>query len=70
MGSVSMKTFIPRLCSLVLALCLVAPLAVQAQILKNGDAAPDFALDALDGTSYSMSDFRGKVVLIHFFGFN
>ena len=31
-----------------------------------GDAAPDFALPALDGRSTRLTDYRGKVVLLNF----
>ena len=34
-----------------------------------GELAPDFTLESLDGAPISLSDFRGKVVLIDFFGF-
>jgi thiol-disulfide isomerase/thioredoxin len=33
---------------------------------SNDDAAPDFKLMALDGREVSVSDFKGKVVLINF----
>ena len=31
-----------------------------------GEAAPDFTLDGSDGQRYSLADFRGKLVVIHF----
>ena len=37
-------------------------------ILKTGYPAPDFAFVDLDGTSRRLSDFRGKVVLLDFWG--
>ena len=34
--------------------------------LQVGDTAPDFTLESVDGNSISLSDFRGKVVLLVF----
>jgi thioredoxin-dependent peroxiredoxin len=36
-------------------------------VLKVGDKAPDFRLKADDGNEVSLSDFRGKPVLLYFF---
>jgi peroxiredoxin len=41
-----------------------------AQTPTVGDLAPDFTLEQLDGTIRSLSDFRGKVIFINFFGYN
>ena len=42
---------------------------VPAVIHGNvGQAAPDFSLIDQDGNSHSMEDYRGKVVLLEFFG--
>jgi peroxiredoxin len=38
----------------------------RPKIIREGDAAPDFRLQALDGRSVSLSELRGKVVLLHF----
>ncbi len=38
----------------------------QPKLIHTGDAAPDFRLPALDGRSVSLSELRGKVVMIHF----
>ena len=46
---------------------LAAPRPDRA-ILKTGYAAPDFTFVALDGTSRKLSDLRGKVVLLDFWG--
>jgi peroxiredoxin Q/BCP len=35
--------------------------------LKKGDAAPDFTLEDQDGNSVSLSDLRGKKVLLYFY---
>lgn len=34
--------------------------------VKEGSLAPDFTLEALDGSQVSLSDFRGRPVLINF----
>ncbi len=38
----------------------------EARIIQEGDRAPEFSLPSLDGKQVSLSDFRGKVVLVHF----
>lgn len=43
---------------------LAAPPAPR--LLREGQAAPDFALESLDGKTVRLSDFRGKRVLINF----
>ena len=35
----------------------------------NGKPAPDFELTGLDGKRVKLSDFRGKPVLLSFFGY-
>ena len=35
-------------------------------IVKVGDVAPDFTLDMLDGTKFTLSEQRGKVVMLQF----
>ncbi len=57
-------------------LSIAIPSAVSAQganddivastILKQGDAAPDFTVDALDGAKVRLSTLKGKVVLVNF----
>ena len=42
---------------------------VAAQTIVGGEAL-DFTLDSLDGGPVSLSDFRGQVVLINFFGYS
>ena len=39
---------------------------VHGASLKDGDAAPPFARADLDGAAHSLSDWRGKVVLLNF----
>lgn len=36
------------------------------KIITNGDRAPQFALQKLDGGSVNLADLRGKVVMVHF----
>lgn len=43
--------------------------SVSAQV-NTGDSAPDFTLTSLDNEQVSLSDLRGKVVYIFFFGAN
>ena len=39
-------------------------------LLPAGEAAPDFeAVDAVTGKAVRLSDFRGKVVVLHLFGY-
>ncbi len=38
----------------------------ETRIIGEGDRAPEFRLSTLDGKQVSLSDFRGKVVLVHF----
>ncbi|MEO8647835.1 MAG: TlpA disulfide reductase family protein [Acidobacteriota bacterium] len=38
----------------------------QAQMLKNGDAAPVFSGQKMDGTPYDLSQLQGKVVVLTF----
>lgn len=54
---------------LVLAVALVACGGAQGAALlgvNEGNQARDFTLEALDGTEVSLSDFKGRVVLINF----
>ena len=41
----------------------------RARFLQVGQIAPDFASETVDGVPVRLSDFRGKVVLIDFWGF-
>ncbi|HUR33505.1 MAG TPA: redoxin domain-containing protein [Vicinamibacterales bacterium] len=53
--------------ALVLATAVVAGLAAapaMAADLKVGDAAPDFTLQATDGKTYKLSDFKGKQAVV------
>jgi peroxiredoxin Q/BCP len=46
-----------------LAMALLA-MTAQAQELKVGDPAPDFKLQASDGNTYSLSDFKDKQAVV------
>lgn len=39
----------------------------QGSIVKTGDKVPNFSITSLDGKDISISDLKGKVVLINFF---
>jgi thioredoxin-dependent peroxiredoxin len=54
------------LMALVLTAVLTAALSAQAPTvtLKAGDQAPDFTLQASDGKTYSLSDYRGKKAVV------
>jgi peroxiredoxin len=41
-----------------------------AKVPEVGDKAPDFTLESIDGKSISLSDFRGKAVLVVFTSVN
>ena len=57
---------------LLFGMLLVAALGVvrghEASALEIGSPAPDFALPATTGEKISLSQFRGKLVLIEFYG--
>jgi peroxiredoxin len=42
----------------------------QDGFVDVGDVAPDFTLVTTEGDTLSLSDFRGKVVLLNFFGYD
>ena len=48
---------------------LLSVQGTMGQVPKVGDLAPDFTLQQLEGDYVSLNVFRGKVVLINFFGF-
>lgn len=52
-----------QLCSLVAAFALLAGVPVAADVAV-GDPAPDFALPSVDGKTVSLSDFKGKRVVL------
>ena len=38
----------------------------RVKIVREGDRAPEFSLTSLDGKTVSLSSFRGRVVMVHF----
>lgn len=68
---ISAITYILVLCSAMLASCSSSTKesAVETDdgfIVKVGDEAPDFTVTTIDGEKYTLSDFRGKVVMLQF----
>jgi peroxiredoxin len=45
---------------------LMRPGGRETKIIGEGDRAPEFRLTTLEGKQASLSDFRGKVVIVHF----
>ncbi len=41
-----------------------------AQEIDPGDRPSDFVLQSLEGGEVALSDFRGRVVLLNFFGYS
>lgn len=58
-----------RTAACALLLCLLWQDTALAN-LRVGEPVPDFTLDDLAGQPVSIDDFRGKVVLLNFFGYD
>lgn len=52
--------------TLLLVILGVSLLRAQQGQVGQGEKAPDFTLNAFDGTTYQLSDLRGKVVVVNF----
>jgi peroxiredoxin len=53
--------------AVLLFLLLVAKEGPRAtKVIREGDQAPEFRLSGLDGKQTGLSDYRGKVVMVHF----
>lgn len=50
-----------------IALCFLA-FSSFAKNIKKGSAAPDFSITLSDSKTVKLSDYRGKAVLLHFWG--
>ncbi len=61
-----MKTALPVLCALWLALPALTPAPASSAEPLVGEPAPAFELPSLDGERVALSDFRGKLVVLHF----
>lgn len=55
---------------LLAVLVLVGWRGSAGALVHSGEVAPGFTLQQLEGEQVSLSDFRGKVVLINLFGYN
>ncbi|MFZ5442490.1 MAG: TlpA family protein disulfide reductase [Myxococcota bacterium] len=56
----------PRLFLLVVALLVSPAVAAEPVLLPPGSAAPDFSLERASGGKLSLSNLRGRVVLVDF----
>ena len=56
--------------SLIASIAIVMTSCGTAQVPQVGDKAPDFSLKNIDGKNMSLSDFRGKMVLVVFSSVN
>jgi peroxiredoxin Q/BCP len=45
----------------------MAPAKKETNVLKEGDAAPDFRATADDGRTVSLTDYRGKNLILYFY---
>lgn len=56
--------------SLLLIYALVITINVSSAALNKGEAAPDFTLATNAGEEITLSDYRGQVVILHFWKSN
>lgn len=52
----------------VAVLTLASSLSSKNNVLRVGDEAPDFTLPSLDGQDRALSDYRGQLVIVNFWG--
>jgi len=55
-----------RLASIILITITLAISAFAQQSLKTGNIAPEFTVDGMDGNTYDLNDYKGKVVVMTF----
>src|SRR5580765_3184357 len=55
-----------RIISILFLTLTLALTALAQQNLKTGAVAPGFSVDGMDGNTYDLNDYRGKVVVITF----
>jgi peroxiredoxin len=55
----------PIILAVIAFISLVMISCSTAKVLEVGDKAPDFTLESIDGKSMSLSDFRGKTVVLY-----
>lgn len=48
----------------ILCLCYLSAFSVHASDLGAGDPAPNFTLQASDGRSYTLADYKGKQAVV------
>ena len=53
--------------SMALAVILITACGVSEPALEVGDSAPDFSLQAADGDTVSLSDYRGEQPVLLYF---
>jgi peroxiredoxin len=56
--------------SLLLIYALIITINVSSAALSEGEAAPDFTLTTTAGEEITLSDYRGQVVILHFWKSN
>jgi len=64
------KAWLPTLAVLMLGLPALCVGAAEPQPYKIGDRVADFALKDATGKKVHLSEFKGKVVVINFYGFH
>ncbi len=64
------KAWLPTLAALLLGLLALRAGAAEPKPYKIGDRVADFALKDATGKKIHLSQFKGKVVVINFYGFH
>jgi len=63
-------SFLPAITLAIASLLIITLFACEKEqkvkIIDVGDQAPEFRLSTFDGKAVSLSDYRGKVVMVHF----